>query len=156
MGGPRLKQLRYRRVFTITGIAVHDPGIAVHDPGISVHDRPESLSTMLRNTQSLAVELRAADIGVSRVYTETRGIDRHVYQLKLFREQDVVGLCRWMYDGVPEGQRLTRKYETYRRALGLEASTTGEEAGGGGSGPQARGSAEPGRAVQDQPSAPGR
>ena len=44
-----MKQLRYRRVFTIAGIGVHDPGISVHDArnrcsgstGISVHDGPE-------------------------------------------------------------------------------------------------------------------
>ena len=80
--------------------------------------------------ESLAVELRAANIGVSRVYTETRGGNHNIYQLKLYREQDALALCRWMYDDVPEGQRLNRKYETYRGGLGLGQPATADAGGG--------------------------
>jgi LAGLIDADG DNA endonuclease family protein len=107
--------------------------------------------------ESLVTELRAAGLPVPRLYVETRGVDREVYQLKLSRELDVVALCRWMYDGVSEVERLSRKYETYRRAVGVGAEASG--AAGDGEGvelPRARGNPERGRAILGQPSGPTR
>jgi hypothetical protein len=75
--------------------------------------------------ERLAAELSAAGINGCHIYTEARGIGREVYQLKLFRESDVLDLCRWMYDGVAEEQRLNRKYDTYRRAAELARPTIG-------------------------------
>jgi hypothetical protein len=38
-------------LITMPGMGDQDPGTTDHDPGIGDHVRPESLITMLRNTQ---------------------------------------------------------------------------------------------------------
>jgi len=105
----------------------------------------------------LSEALRAADLRVSRVYVEHRGANRDVYQIKALRHEDTLALCRWMYDAVPEGQRLNRKYERFRKAVDVGAQTTGAAGGGGTVGSsRARDTAEPGRAARGRPSAPKR
>ena len=54
-----MKYMRNTVPVVWTGVPVTMTGIAGHDPGISGHVRPESLVTLLRNTQF--VKLAATD-----------------------------------------------------------------------------------------------
>ena len=46
-----MKYMRNTVPMLLTGVPVTMTGMAGHDPGISGHVRPESLVTLLRNTQ---------------------------------------------------------------------------------------------------------